>query len=85
MTGAVCPKCGGATNDPRLPKCDRAGCPGNETLKPFVHVMPDISKCRDGADHDFRGWRSFYDGNGGEQVCAKCGVGAMAWSMAVGP
>ena len=32
-------------------------------------------------NHDFKGWRPFYDGNGGERVCAKCGIGAMAYSL----
>lgn len=32
-------------------------------------------------EHDFQGWRSFEDGNGGEQVCAKCGIGALAYSL----
>lgn len=51
----------------------------------FVHVTPDIEKCHDGGQHTFTGWRDFPDGNGGEQVCSKCGVGAMAWSLRVGP
>lgn len=48
-------------------------------------ICRDIAKCIDGSDHDFQGWRDFPDGSGGEQVCKKCGVGAMAWSMRVGP
>lgn len=40
--------------------------------------------CRDDA-HDFKGWREFPDGNGGETVCTKCGMGAMAWSLRAGP
>lgn len=32
-------------------------------------------------DHDFKGWREFDDGLGGETVCTKCGIGAMAESM----
>jgi hypothetical protein len=40
----------------------------------FIHITP---KC----DHDFQGWREFKDGNGGETVCTKCGVGAMSWSL----
>ena len=40
----------------------------------FAHITP---KC----DHKFSGWREFDDGNGGEQVCAKCGIGAMADSL----
>jgi hypothetical protein len=40
--------------------------------------------CKDN-EHDFKGWRDFADGNGGEQVCTKCGMGAMQWSLRVGP
>lgn len=43
----------------------------------FVHVTPTC-------DHDFQGWRDHADGRGGEQVCTKCGMGAMAWSMRTG-
>lgn len=56
-----------------------------DTKETFFHAMPDIEKCTDGGDHDFQGWRDFDDGSGGEQVCSKCGVGAMAWSLRVGP
>ena len=51
----------------------------------FVHTTTDIEFCKDGGDHNFAGWRGFPDGNGGEQVCTKCGVGAMAWTLRVGP
>jgi len=40
----------------------------------FIHVTP---KC----EHEFAGWRTFEDGNGGEQVCTKCGIGAMSASL----
>jgi len=40
----------------------------------FIHVTP---KC----EHEFSGWRDFDDGRGGEQVCKKCGIGAMAASL----
>jgi len=42
--------------------------------KLFLHAKP---KC----EHTFGGWRAFEDGNGGEQFCSKCGLGAMAHSM----
>lgn len=32
-------------------------------------------------DHDFKGWRPFDDGSGGETVCSKCGIGAMQHSL----
>jgi hypothetical protein len=41
--------------------------------------MPKADAC----DHDFRGWREFADGRGGEQVCSKCGMGAMAHTLAM--
>ncbi|MFP4004311.1 MAG: hypothetical protein ACLFV8_11090, partial [Alphaproteobacteria bacterium] len=42
--------------------------------------------CPDGpCEHDFKGWREFEDGNGGEQVCARCGMGAMTHSLRVAP
>lgn len=35
-------------------------------------------------EHEFKGWREFEDGRGGEQVCEKCGTGAMRHSMRTG-
>lgn len=32
-------------------------------------------------EHDFQGWREFEDGSGGEQVCSRCGQGAMSHDM----
>lgn len=46
----------------------------------FLHRTPKPDAC----DHDFKGFRAFSDGNGGEQVCSKCGMGAMAYSLATG-
>lgn len=43
----------------------------------FIHIEPKADAC----DHDFKGWREFEDGNGGEQVCTKCGTGAMRHSL----
>ena len=38
--------------------------------------------CPDGpCEHEFDGWREFEDGRGGEQVCRKCGMGAMGHSL----
>ena len=48
---------------------------------PFIHTE---EKC----EHDFRGWRDIKDEQGriagGERVCSKCGLGAMAHSMREG-
>ena len=57
----------------------------NEKSKWFIHVTPKPGTCDDGAEHDFQGWRDFPDGNGGERVCTKCGLGAMAYTLMVGP
>ena len=32
-------------------------------------------------EHEWGGWREFEDGRGGEQLCKKCGMGAMAHSL----
>ncbi|UIJ43753.1 hypothetical protein LZK98_11690 [Sphingomonas cannabina] len=34
-------------------------------------------------EHDFQGWREFDDGRGGERVCTKCGLGAMAYTLSL--
>ena len=46
----------------------------------LVHIEPRA----DGCDHDFRGFRAFEDGSGGESVCTKCGMGAMTHSLWMG-
>ena len=43
-----------------------------------------ISEKPDACDHNFKGWREFGDGNGGEAVCTKCGMGAMAYTLRTG-
>lgn len=48
-------------------------CP---TSPPLLHIMPKPDAC----EHDFTGWREFDDGSGGEQVCSKCGMGAMSYT-----
>jgi hypothetical protein len=47
--------------------------------KIFIHVTPKPEACK----HDFQGWRVFDDGRGGEQVCTKCGMGAMAHTLSL--
>lgn len=49
----------------------------------FLHVMPKADAC----EHDFQGWREIRcegGGGGGEQVCTKCGMGAMEYSLRYG-
>lgn len=50
---------------------------------------PNACYCTCGYDnpvceHDFDGWREFEDGRGGEQVCKRCGLGAMSHSLRTG-
>lgn len=47
--------------------------------KLFVQTKPNPSDC----EHEFQGWRQFADGNGGERVCAKCGIGAQAYTLSL--
>lgn len=50
----------------------------------LVHSTPKPDACA----HDFKGWQDTHDedGNicGGEQVCTKCGMGAMTYSLRMG-
>lgn len=65
--------------------CDEWGWDRDEVL---VHVSPGgcYCACPDGpCEHEWRGWRDFEDGCGGERVCAKCGAGAMGHDMRVLP
>lgn len=55
---------------------------------PTMRVQKQITICQCGShfkcEHEWGGWRAFEDGNGGEQVCKKCGLGAMAHSLREG-
>jgi hypothetical protein len=52
------------------------------TLPPiFFHETPNSDDCA----HDFKFWRVFPDGLGGELVCAKCGIGGKAHTLRTGP
>ncbi len=55
-----------------------------EMYEPSVVIVEQIQKSDD-CQHDFQGWRQFDDGRGGEQVCRKCGIGAMAWTLRNAP
>jgi hypothetical protein len=77
MSGAICGKCYKGTNDATIPTCDQDDCPGRAKLT--FHMMPRTDTCQ----HDFRGWRMFDDGRGGERVCTKCGLGAMAHTLSL--
>lgn len=52
-----------------------------EAFKAEVQVWPHRQPKREPCEHDFQGWREFDDGNGGEAVCTKCGLGAMAHTL----
>ena len=73
----TCSGCGGplGQQDEACPTC-LPGC----YSKPVTLVICGAPKC----EHDFKGWRQFEDGRGGETVCTKCGMGAMAWSLRTG-
>lgn len=45
----------------------------------FIHITPKVDAC----EHDFQGWRELEDGRGGERVCTKCGMGAMAHTLSL--
>jgi len=34
-------------------------------------------------EHNFKGWRAFAHGGGGETVCERCGMGAMYHSLRI--
>ena len=88
MAGMVCFTCGDQTNDATPLHCERTDCParaaaGVQRLASsfFFHVAPSPDACA----HQWGGWRNFEDGRGGEQVCRKCGIGAMAYTLRTGP
>ena len=53
-------------------------------VEPVEGLMTAIDCMGSRCEHDFQGWREFDDGRRGEQVCSKCGIGAMAWSLRTG-
>jgi hypothetical protein len=53
----------------------------------FIHVTRKPELCYGNPPtmaHAFTGWRAFEDGNGGEQSCKFCNMGAMEYSLKVG-
>lgn len=84
MSGWFCPKCMRGDNTPKLPKCDDEACPLGANKQSFFHLLPKPDAC----DHDFQGWRNHINDQGqiigGEQVCTKCGIGAMTYSLRTG-
>lgn len=82
-----CPECGGSLDTGW--ECNKCGFDARPEMttdyseeKPviFAHFTP-----KDDCEHNFQGWRDFPEGNGGEQFCSKCGLGAMAHSLRHGP
>jgi len=54
----------------------------------FFHTTRKLEFCYGNpptGEHEFTGWCEFEDGNGGEQVCKHCGMGAMEYSLRTGP
>lgn len=56
-------------------------------MTPREEIAPEVwihfHEPKPACDHDFQGWREFDDGCGGETVCAKCGIGAMAHTLSL--
>lgn len=82
--GVLCGKCMALSDSGKPhPKCEREDCPGKEGEKFFAHIFAPNA-----CDHDFQGWRDNTDDQGrvmcGEKVCTKCGMGAIAHSLATG-
>ncbi len=76
------PGCMNVSDDRRPPKCEHPSCPGTVTWVDFFkHASPKPDAC----EHDFQGWQEHHDDDGrvmgGERVCTKCGMGAMAYSL----
>lgn len=59
--------------------CDICGAKGPELTICVCGQSHEAKTCK----HDFQGWREFTDGRGGEAVCTKCGMGAMAHSLSL--
>ncbi len=90
-----CPACTRFYSDFVKPVCDLTFCPlraegvtaeDDDDLdgEPVLfHAKRDPLICPGRDEHDFTGWREFEDGNGGEQVCKHCGIGAMEHSLAL--
>ena len=68
--------------DPILFPCDRADCPIPGKSKDWSSLFAHVTVKPDACKHDFQGWREFE--GGGEQVCTKCGMGAMDYSLRTG-
>lgn len=64
------------TDEPDDGECPNCGF----DAMPFIHISPSPDACK----HEWGGWREFDDGHGGEQICKKCGMGAMAHSLRTG-
>lgn len=85
MSQAHCrnfPACMNVGENHRAPVCEKEECPGAPRL--FAHFLPRADLC----EHDFGGWRDHKNEAGqiigGEQVCRKCGMGAMAHTLQTG-
>lgn len=87
LTHTECSLCGGM-NCQRAEHASDDNSDANPEASPlgeerffFFHATPAPDTCK----HEWGGWREFDDGRGGEQVCKLCGIGAMAYSLMVGP
>lgn len=71
------------------PPCSECHLKPGETCDACGASEPVLTLCMCGQDHskpcnhEWGGWREFDDGRGGEQVCKKCGLGAMTHSLSL--
>lgn len=62
---------------------------GDPSAPVMSNFNPDACYCTCGSvdhvcEHNFKGWREFEDGCGGEAICTRCGMGAMSHSLRCG-
>lgn len=87
LTHTECSSCGGR-NCQRVEHAfddDFDIGPGTSPLREDRYFFLPSTPGPDTCVHEWGGWREFAYGRGGEQVCKLCGMGAMAYSLRVGP
>lgn len=67
-----------------LQRCERTDCPIPARAATWDHLFVHATPKPDACDHHFQGWREIDGGLGGEQICTKCGIGAMEYTLRTG-